>query len=466
MGGGAATAVPSTLGPCAGDLTGGVFTLTVNCTTTAPIVVPSTITTVSGGASKLTINASDGGVAGSLNGGVLQSTPGATLNVENLNIAGSGFISPPACGRAMLFGIWFDDSSGSVSNVTITGITEHSGCPPNVGIGIRADGITAPRTVNITGTTVTGYMRNGLDARCSMTMNVSDSTIGPPENPATLGQNGIVYSNAATDCSGGSPSGSVANSTIYGSGANRFNNSTEAIIMQGAKNVTITDNKITSNPAQADGPDIGIWVLSGGGGTPSTGIVISFNHVERLTPDSPDFDGIGIVVCSLPAAVRAIPVPATGLADECFPAVPPSSATLICNTFAGWPTNILGALQLGCTPFPDPPCGQPYSASVLSVQGGGEPPYKWSAVDPLPPGLSMASSGTVSGTPTEAGTFHFTATVVDSSAPPLTASQPGSITVVGSCSEEAGENPAIPEADEPGEAPVAPITTTGLAFTG
>lgn len=62
---------------------------------------------------------------------------------------------------------------------------------------------------------------------------------------------------------------------------------------------------------------------------------------------------------------------------------------------------------------------------------GGTTPYTWSVTaGSLPPGLSLASNGTISGTPTSAGPFSFTAQVTDSANPARTASQPLSITVV------------------------------------
>lgn len=60
--------------------------------------------------------------------------------------------------------------------------------------------------------------------------------------------------------------------------------------------------------------------------------------------------------------------------------------------------------------------GAGYSASIPSVVSvsGGVPPYTFSCSG-LPPGLSCASNGVLSGVPTNAGTFNFSFTVKDSS---------------------------------------------------
>jgi hypothetical protein len=45
---------------------------------------------------------------------------------------------------------------------------------------------------------------------------------------------------------------------------------------------------------------------------------------------------------------------------------------------------------------------------------GGQPPYRWTnIVGTLPPGLSLTTSGAISGTPTFAGTANFTVQVID-----------------------------------------------------
>ncbi len=59
--------------------------------------------------------------------------------------------------------------------------------------------------------------------------------------------------------------------------------------------------------------------------------------------------------------------------------------------------------------------GAPYSQALAA--SGGVPPYSWQIVagSNLPPGLAMSSSGVISGTPTQGGTFRFTAQVNDAS---------------------------------------------------
>lgn len=66
--------------------------------------------------------------------------------------------------------------------------------------------------------------------------------------------------------------------------------------------------------------------------------------------------------------------------------------------------------------------GTVYSASVAHATGGyGTTTYALASGSSFPPGLSIASDGTVSGTPTAAGTYTFNITAVNSSAQHKTA---------------------------------------------
>jgi hypothetical protein len=73
--------------------------------------------------------------------------------------------------------------------------------------------------------------------------------------------------------------------------------------------------------------------------------------------------------------------------------------------------------------------GLAYQTTTLQAVGGVAP-LSWSvASGALPPGLSLAPVGTISGTPTAAGAFLFSARVTDSSAPQQTATHSYTISV-------------------------------------
>jgi uncharacterized repeat protein (TIGR01451 family) len=337
------------------------------------------------------------------------------MNIENLTVSGppTGF---QICTNSTntLFGILFEDASGSVSNVTVEHIWQQPTASPscNAGTAIRVENPTAARTVTIMGTTVVDYQKNGIDGRGSTTtMDVSGSTIGPPNNQEGLiAANGLVYVGGAT--------GTATGNTIFGSGDQQppgppgGGTDATAVLLFGADNVTITKNTITGAKT-----DIGVSVTAN-----STGSVISFNQIGRTAPDDPDPTGHGIDVTTFDG----------------------SMATPICNTFSNWNINIVGAQQIACTSLPPGKECQAYSAPTPSVDSGnnwdpaGEAivdtePFTWT-VDSgtLPPGLSLSSAGAITGTPTAAGTFDFTVKLVDSTG--LTATQAETITIAsGTC---------------------------------
>ena len=81
--------------------------------------------------------------------------------------------------------------------------------------------------------------------------------------------------------------------------------------------------------------------------------------------------------------------------------------------------EFLGGLAISTvSPLPTVAQGAPYSTALNAI--GGTQPYSWSVSSgALPPGLSLGpSTGVLSGTPTTAGAYTFTATVSDAANPP------------------------------------------------
>ena len=304
---------------------GTTFTLTDDCgPVETPLTVPPGITTVDGGG-EFTISATDSANAQWHGGIVTNETAGQTMNIQNVTISGpeAGFVIS-TISTNVLYGIWFNDAGGSVSDV----IVEHIWQQPNpqspsnqTGRAIRADAVTAERTVTISnGTEVRDYQKSGFEARslgALMTMDLSGSTAGPPH--------ACRASLRRTRCRMWVRRARSPENEIIGSGdqygpPDGGGNGT-AILLSGANNVTVDQNIITGTNT-----DIGVSVSAN-----SNNITISFNEIGRTVEDDyADPTGIGIDV------------------DH-----PSSSATLICNTFSSWNQNISGAVQISCTELPD-----------------------------------------------------------------------------------------------------------------
>ena len=94
-------------------------------------------------------------------------------------------------------------------------------------------------------------------------------------------------------------------------------------------------------------------------------------------------------------------------------------------------TVIPAPLSITTTSLPGGVAGSAYSQPLVAT--GGVTPYNWSVTGgSLPPGLSLNSAtGTISGTPTAAGTHGLEVQVTDSESPPVSATQALSITVTG-----------------------------------
>jgi Putative Ig domain/Right handed beta helix region len=354
---------------CAGTTVGSTFTMTADCDTTASLTVPDGFTVDGAGH---TITAHD--PAGGNFTGAVVTNAGTSMTLKNLTVRGTGFAVSCA---GTLIGILFNDAGGAVTDVRVMDITQHSGCILGHGIRVNALAGTA-RTVTITGTTVTGFQRSGLVASGQATVDVSASTFGPADavTPGLVAQNAVQYGV-------GGAGGTFTGNTVVGRGYGGATNASTAILLFTASHVTITGNTITGA-----GTDIGISVNAG-----STDITIKANAIGRTAPDSPDASGDGVTADASSAA----------------------GTSLVCNTFSGWTTDTSGISQPPCistTSVGNGTVGATYSQHLDATVTS--PPGTWAVSGgALPPGLVLATGGTISGTPTAAGTFTFAATVTD-----------------------------------------------------
>lgn len=101
----------------------------------------------------------------------------------------------------------------------------------------------------------------------------------------------------------------------------------------------------------------------------------------------------------------------------------PTVRALVLQLQTGYPVIETASL-------PDATVGVAYAATL--VADGGAKPYKWSVVqNTLPAGLTLdPTTGQITGTPTEQGSFDITVQVEDSNVPPRIATRPLIITVV------------------------------------
>lgn len=368
----------------ASQTVGTVITLTADCATTDNLTIPDGFTLNGAGH---TITATDTPAVPLL--GPIIGNAGSTMFIENLTVVGDLHAAAPnpAASNAPFFGIRFLSASGSLTNVTVTGITRQQ--TYNFGQAILVDATAGgPQTVTVTGVHVSDFQKNGLTANGQATMNVTGSTIGPPDltippnftPPSTGGiaQNSVQYFN-----SGGTLS---ANTVVTYTADNSVSSSTGMLLFT-ANNLTVDHNTITG----PNGADTGINVTGG------TNVTISYNSLSRSAIAPPQHDNFGFGAAGYSGAA--------------------ATTTLICNTFAGWKQNLLSLTQAPCIVtehLPDGTVGGPYSSVIEATTENPNPELTWTIeAGTFPPGLTLNSNGTITGTPTTEGTYTFTARVSD-----------------------------------------------------
>src|SRR5205823_2757130 len=119
-------------------------------------------------------------------------------------------------------------------------------------------------------------------------------------------------------------------------------------------------------------------------------------------------------------------------------------------------------LELTTSQLPGGTVGSSYSTTLSA--SGGTPPYSWSVSSgTLPTGLSLSSSGALSGTPTVAGSFPFTVAVKDAASASASASL--SINVVTAAPPTVSISSPANGATVSGTTTVSGVASDGLAIT-
>ncbi|WP_435102361.1 putative Ig domain-containing protein [Halarchaeum sp. P4] len=192
---------------------------------------------------------------------------------------------------------------------------------------------------------------------------------------------------------------------------------------------------ITGTPTAAGTYTFTARVTDSKGRTSTKTFMLTVNAAPTITSTSPLSGGVQGVSYSQTLAVSGGTAPLSWTVAS--GSLPPGLSLTAGGTVTGTPsatgsytftarvTDAAGAtasrtftltvsdgLSLTSTSVPAATAGQSYSTSLAAA--GGTTPYSWSlTAGSLPPGLSLGSDGILSGTPTAAGTYTFTATVRD-----------------------------------------------------
>ena len=199
----------------------------------------------------------------------------------------------------------------------------------------------------------------------------------------------ILLSLSGTNVQAWSGASAVPSSLSFGSiNVNSFSSPQGFTVMNtGTHRLTITSVVSSSSQFAVSGPALPLILHAGQGA--------SFLVVFGPTSSGTFSGAISIQSTRSTSSLSTISLSGTGLAPS-----PTNSLTL--TTAASLPGGTVG------------------TAYTTTLQAsGGTTPYSWSiSSGALPAGLTLAAaSGTISGTPTAAGTFTFTAKVTDSTVP-------------------------------------------------
>ncbi len=302
------------------DGAGQLYTLNEDVSTYSTITLPDDATLNGNGH---TITAVEDSGHRNFSGSVLASAVGttsaaATLDVTNLNIKTQGFEGGSNSG-GLLNGIYLNRAGGSLTHVTVDGISHGNGVQEGNAISIRnrvsGDDINVPRAqVTLSDVDVTNYQKTGLLLDGNLTFTVKNAQIGQGAGPQgqpnpTIAANSLQVSRGA--------SGSVTDSTIK---LNSHEQGTAALLYNAKK---VDFNSVTIN---GDAPAM-------------TGIDVS--NASNTIDTTFTMLGGAVTRTATPAAGTGVKI--DGPADSI-------SAKIIDTRIRGWNSAIDGSATSSTTP--------------------------------------------------------------------------------------------------------------------
>jgi hypothetical protein len=332
------------LGSCSATQTGATITLTANCTTSVTINVADGVTVDGNG---YTISAVDP-ISGNFSGPVLTSATGtpttpASMNVKNLNVVASLAAHPAT---SSLSGLYYENAGGTITNVSLSGITAESGTGAGRALEVRNGAATTAPALAIDGLKVRNFGKSGVFLQGKTTFTATNLDIGP-----ATGVDGSQWTAGASNGftvfggAGGGPTGSLTNSKIAG---NRY----------------ATDDA-HNDPLIPEGDALAILAVDSPSFTISGVTVTGVDSDQGLIVQ--DFDSTATskttVTCS------SFSRTAGGHADSLYGQAitndaTDGSVTVVAgsNTFSGWTQNTEGTI----TPTTDPACTPSAKATVTA----------------------------------------------------------------------------------------------------
>ncbi|MCW2756972.1 MAG: Branched-chain amino acid transporter, amino acid-binding protein [Nocardioidaceae bacterium] len=340
---GAASAAPQPGFGCANnDVSGTTITLTSDCYLASTLTVPDGFTLDGNGHTINAVEITENG--NTFPTAVVQSASGAggasavaTLNVRNLNIVGRFGTNADT----NVYGINFENAGGSLTNVSVVGITHGIGGQTNRAVRVNNAGTTRANLA-ISGLKIRNFSKSGLYVNGPVDVNATGMDIGYAASPdgtqlTTVAANSVSLLNGA--------SGSIANSTIAG---NRYSTDNTggpndalaaAILLIDPGTVTVSGTTITGQDS-----DVGVYVS---------------NDVTTRTAT------VKVTCTSLKRTAGGDADPTYGQAILNDGGAGQIALTVGSNSYSGWTTNVDGAST--ATVDPTCPVVAPVTPAVATV---------------------------------------------------------------------------------------------------